>query len=43
MATATAPAPATSEQERSSRRDGRGQSAVLRYVPLVLAVVIIAR
>ena len=43
MATATAPAPATSEQRGSGPREGRGRSAVMRYVPLVLlAVVIIA-
>ena len=44
MATATAPARATSEPSGPiAPRDGRGRSAVLRYVPLVLlAVVIIA-
>ena len=42
MATATAPAPATSDPRGpSGRRDGRGRSAVLRYVPLVLLAVII--
>ena len=43
MATATAPAPPTGEQSGpgSSSRGGRGRSAVVRYVPLVLLAVII--